>query len=555
MWQLRVILQESANFAGLRTRMLSIHLQVHTQVLSIMYPTKSFFRLLSFSLVALLTLFPFEPAIICAQAQTFTHRVAAGETLYQIARFYGTTIEQILALNPGIQPNLIELGSKLRVPEPTIPPCETKVPPKPKVKLITYKVKRKDTLYSIAKNHQTTIEELEEYNPAIKEEGFVLKKGIKLQVPIKDEASTPPPCGLTTIKVAVVLPFVGKNVEHLRSIEFYRGFLMGLAPLKDKGLNVVVNAYTEPALNEGIANVASSILTESPDLIIGPVYPSHFDAITALAGAKCKVVIPFSSKVPAGNLRSNVYLLNTPASYESLLAEKILLATTKKDAHLLMLNCQSPDRAAFTSSIQAAWIKAGRNYSTMNITQTATEFAQKLKGVKTSHVYILTNSAQAALLPDLAQKCEDLRKALAGVPVSLIGHESWQAESETDKRLYLHKADCYLMTPAYFYPHTTANSQFTTEYTQLFKTNLLTSAPRMAPLGYDFAGAMLSGMAKYGHDFTTQRLTGLPYANPNLLQSQIQFIPANESGGYVNSSYWLIHFRPDLSITKLSASN
>ena len=102
--------------------MLSIHLQVHTQVLSIMYPTKSFFRLLSFSLVALLTLFPFEPAIICAQAQTFTHRVAAGETLYQIARFYGTTIEQILALNPGIQPNLIELGSKLRIPEPTNPP-------------------------------------------------------------------------------------------------------------------------------------------------------------------------------------------------------------------------------------------------------------------------------------------------------------------------------------------------------------------------------------------------------------------------------------------------
>ena len=44
------------------------------------------------------------------------HRAAAGESLWAIARSYGTTVEALLSMNPGIaNPNRLTAGQKVRV--------------------------------------------------------------------------------------------------------------------------------------------------------------------------------------------------------------------------------------------------------------------------------------------------------------------------------------------------------------------------------------------------------------------------------------------------------
>lgn len=49
-------------------------------------------------------------------AGVLRHRVAQGETLWAIARRYGVTVEQVIALNPQIKnPNLIRAGQEVRV--------------------------------------------------------------------------------------------------------------------------------------------------------------------------------------------------------------------------------------------------------------------------------------------------------------------------------------------------------------------------------------------------------------------------------------------------------
>jgi LysM repeat protein len=43
------------------------------------------------------------------------YKVAAGDTLGSIAYRYHTTVEKLLALNPGVQPTALHIGQRVRV--------------------------------------------------------------------------------------------------------------------------------------------------------------------------------------------------------------------------------------------------------------------------------------------------------------------------------------------------------------------------------------------------------------------------------------------------------
>ena len=45
-----------------------------------------------------------------------THRVSTGDTLFGIALQYGTTVDELIALNPGIDPQVLTHGQEIRVP-------------------------------------------------------------------------------------------------------------------------------------------------------------------------------------------------------------------------------------------------------------------------------------------------------------------------------------------------------------------------------------------------------------------------------------------------------
>ena len=75
----------------------------------------------------------------------------------------------------------------------------------------------------------------------------------------------------------------------------------------------------------------------------------------------------------------------------------------------------------------------------------------------------------------------------------------------------------------------------------------------MAPLGYDFARGFIGSMATYGYDFNTQSpKEGTVAAQPKL-QSEPRFITVGGNGGYVSRSMWLVRFKKDMSIVKISA--
>ena len=51
-----------------------------------------------------------------------TYSFAAGDTLYSLARWSGVSLAALMAANPGIDPQKIELGDPIRLPAGAIPP-------------------------------------------------------------------------------------------------------------------------------------------------------------------------------------------------------------------------------------------------------------------------------------------------------------------------------------------------------------------------------------------------------------------------------------------------
>lgn len=120
-----------------------------------------------------------------------------------------------------------------------------------------HKVKRKETLYSIARDFNLTEAELKAANPEMNEPGYKLRKGDFVCIPFpkpekpkeiiptneelmgKKAVSAPQ----KLIRMGVILPFKGGSADNDKMIEFYRGVLMAVEEIKKSGTSVDVFAY------------------------------------------------------------------------------------------------------------------------------------------------------------------------------------------------------------------------------------------------------------------------------------------------------------------------
>ncbi|MGM9688909.1 MAG: LysM peptidoglycan-binding domain-containing protein [Alloprevotella sp.] len=422
------------------------------------------------------------------------------------------------------------------------------LPPTPQFPFKTYKVKRKDTLYGIARAHQITVDELMEANPELKASDYKLKKGVTLRIPVKPAQPAYQP--LDTLKVAVVLPFVGKGMENERSVEFYRGMLMGIDELKAAGLSVHVSAFNEPAPEQGIAPLMAGVLKVQPDVVVGPLYPSHFTEVASHSSREMKVVIPFSSKVPQVEYRPELFVINTPERFEAEQAAALFESKFKKDRCVVLLKGLNSNRQTFCQALLQRLLDAGYQVLQYPASTSAADLAAVLR-TKNKKVMLVPADDSSETLDAMLAKSAELRALLPDTECSLLGYDKWISLSEGPRKKDMHAASTYIITPNFYFPYTKASMDFSKNYRQWFNTELLSSNPRMAPLGYDFSIGFLAGMATYGHDFNTQSPQPNTVAARPKLQNQMLFAPAGTGGGYVSRSMWLIHFKTDQSIVKL----
>lgn len=95
----------------------------------------------------------------------FLYQIRSGDTLYSLARRYGTTVDALTRANPGIDPNSLRVGQLICIPVAAAPPgppgaaCPAGSTP--------YVIRSGDTFYAIARRFNTTVAALTAANPRV----------------------------------------------------------------------------------------------------------------------------------------------------------------------------------------------------------------------------------------------------------------------------------------------------------------------------------------------------------------------------------------------------
>ena len=296
---------------------------------------RSFLITLAFILFGAVCAVSAQDIIVVGGVKYFVHDVVKGETLYSLAKRYGVTVDDIVSVNATLADGL-KAGQRIKIP------VQSEVAENRAPKFQLHKVVRGETLYSLAKQHNLTVEELRMANPHVKKG---LKSGQLIEIPIKEAVAvekptlqptsqpTEPPVPVAqaevattasvepilvqdataeesgikqisfrTLKqsdraeVALMLPLGTKEQPSQNYLDFYRGFLIGLDSVRMAGYSVNLSLYNTAHDYNRVAEIISSGALDRADLVVGPVYEDELRPVaTALREKGTPIVSPLAN--------------------------------------------------------------------------------------------------------------------------------------------------------------------------------------------------------------------------------------------------------------------
>ena len=88
----------------------------------------------------------------------FLYVIRAGDTLFSIGQRYNVSVQDLIAANPGIDPNRLRIGQQICIPRSEVPPCPGG---------FYYTIRSGDTLYNISQRYNISLQRLISANPGI----------------------------------------------------------------------------------------------------------------------------------------------------------------------------------------------------------------------------------------------------------------------------------------------------------------------------------------------------------------------------------------------------
>ena len=430
-----------------------------------------------------------------AQQKSTPHVVQGGETLYSLARLHHTTIDKILSINPGLTVESLQAGQTILLP--TGGAAESPITHVVSKGDTMWNIAKR---YNITVDELVAVNPAMRQEDYKLKKGSVINIPTSTTAGNGPAQAAAPVS--KTVGIAFLLPMKATGIEGERSVEFYRGFLMAADKLRNNGRDINIYTYNEDANQSSLVTIINKLKTQKPDVIIGPVYPAHFTEVANFAKEQqIRMVVPFSSKAWQVHTTPQLCLLNTPMQYQQIFAADLFLKIFKiRNAVFMHIN--NANEQTFTQQLKGRLNAAGVTTTVCNLDAPLTQL--KSACAKNKQTVIVPDNSDPAVLRQLLERIKQFCAQYPKYKVSLFGYPGW-LDHEQALREDFHVADTYIYTNAFYNPYSRGIAEFNAQYKAWFNAEPLDVTPRMGLLGYDLATHLLQGFFTYGKNFTTQR--------------------------------------------------
>lgn len=533
-----------------------------------------------------------------APTGTIRYTIHDGESLYRIAVNHATTVDRILALNPGLDRNNYQAGTEILIPSsattaadvaaaepvrpvrkpveastmpvnPPIAPVEATPVATPdttatpaQINTTPYRVGKHETFYSIARSNGITVEELEMANPTV----GILKEGMVLNIPRKQDAAdageatatgseygvetdpTAEAFSPTEVRIALMLPLMLNSSEQSKQAqlytEFYKGFLMAVDSMRQCGAPIHIQAYDTEASSARIGEILATPGLEQNNVIVAPDSEAHLTQIGTWAAANGVDVLNLFV-VKDETFNTNPHMMQGNIPHTEMYAKAVDGLTRRFAAYtpvILERNEGPDDKAEYIAALRARLDADGTPYRVIQFDGTLR--ASDLDALPTdgSYAFVPTSGKQAELNRIAPTLIEWSRTLTGADPIRLFGYPEWTTfRGET--LVNMHKLNTLVYSRFYTVPDDPAVRDVENRFQSWYGTPMQNFVPRQGLFGFDTGMFLINALAH-------PRTDGfLPYMG---VQNGFSFTRPTAASGWVNNELYFINFRPSGLIDKIT---
>ncbi len=545
-----------------------------------------------------------ERPVTADSGEYILHRVEQGQTLFSLSQFYQVKIDEIVALNPGVD-EVLRIGDNIRIPRKSITPQRAGFPQEDD-RFHHHKVEKGETLYSLSQRYNVPMRDIRRANRALI---WGLKAGEFIRIPktpgffdeeddrapyyladtipgAKPPADTPDYYELLPeaacrefnyfaqgrpYNVALFIPlflesnFPREDTEPLppgqRSarpatpqilpaslpyIEFYEGARLAVDSLKKTGLSVNLFVYDSNRNVDKVRQILNSREFREIDLIVGPFFPEEVAVVSEYALQR---MIPLVTPVTTRRdfISANPYLYQVTPSVSAEIENASLFASGFPGNNFVIV---------FRDEIEERQnAQRMKNYLFRHFTMKNELNQVVLKEIiyndslvinleqamsRTDENFVIVMSKNQAYISDMVNRLNILSTQF---PLTVIGMYDWQRYVNLDVE-YFHNLRLHYSAPFHIDYKRLEVKQFLSTFRKIYKAE----PGDYGFLGFDIFYYFLSAMKSFGTDFRTC----LPYLQVNLTLSDFLFIKISEFGGFENHGLSIIRYNKDFSVERVN---
>ncbi len=460
------------------------------------------------------------------------HTIEKGESLYGIAKSYGMTVDELLALNPEVNSEGYTAGTVLRLSNNTSEEVHTEQPSQNSqlangLKAIKngVKINKADTNAEIAAASAAIASE------TVNNEVSAEKTAQPLQPKIAPSNNT----------VVLMLPFMSDAVDTKdklaqHSTDFLRGFLIAADTLSHRGANVNILVCDTHNNLDTVHSLLTRPEVQQAAVIIAPSDTMQLQTIAANASENTWVFNVFAVKDPTFLNNNRVIQGNIPHDEMYGKAIDAFMARYNGFTPVFLTNNNEAknDKAEFTDMLRSQLQAEGRNYIDIAYNIALTEKFLSDLDPQGQYVFIPASSLKSEF-NYYASAIAKFREDHPEVTVRFFGYPEYvtfkgttrEALGELNTTIYS-RFFCDDMD----YKVRKLNNQFITKYGR----EMLEVYPSQAILGYDLGTYLIKALRGNLSNGTL----GSPAAG---IQTPIN-LDYDSTTGPVNTAIYIITFTP-----------